>query len=95
VQTRNPTPYTDAWKERVRATLGERGRQAELARFLAGGDETRVKTRMVQIAKVLNQGAMPESEFVLAVEDWLAKNAKRRQTDGTDRKVPRRKRSYT
>jgi hypothetical protein len=71
----NPTPYTDAWKERLRAALCERGRQADLARFLAGGDESRYKTRMVQIAKVLNQGAMPESEFVLAVEDWLTKKS--------------------
>lgn len=70
----NPTPYTDAWKERLRAALAERGRKAELARFLAGDDSTRHKTRMVQIFKVLNQGAMPESEFVLAVEDWLAQS---------------------
>jgi len=83
----NPTPYTDAWKGRVRSALRQRGRQAELARFLAGGDESRYKTRMVQIAKVLNQGAMPESEFVLAVEDWLArKPAKRARTARAGRK---------
>ena len=81
----NPTPYTDAWKQRLRAALAERGRKAELARFLAGNDPARHKTRMVQISKVLNQGAMPESEFVLAVEDWLAESptqkvGRRRQT---------------
>lgn len=75
------TPYTDAWKERVREALAARGKRAELARFLAGGDPSRQKTRMVQIAKVLNQGAMPESEFVLAVEAWLAKPVKKSRTD--------------
>ena len=70
----SPTPYTDAWKERLRTELAGRGRKADLARFLAGGDPTRQKTRVVQIAKVLHQGSMPESEFVLAVNDWLVRN---------------------
>lgn len=76
----NPTPYTDAWRERLRTALAARGRRAALARFLAGGDPTRCKTRMVQIYKVLNEDTVPEGEFVLAVEAWLEAPAKERRT---------------
>lgn len=65
------TPRTDLWREKLRTALAERGAKAALARLLCDGDETRLATRKVQIAKVLNQGAVPEAEFVLAAEEWM------------------------
>ena len=68
----HPTPLTDAWRERLRRALREHGRRADLARALASGPD-KVRTKQVQIARVLNQGVIPDAEFVLAVERWLAR----------------------
>src|SRR6266478_9173118 len=64
------TPRTDAWKARLSAAVAGRGIKAELARYLCEG-EHQLASRKVQIAKVLNQGAMPEPEFVLATLEWM------------------------
>ncbi|MEA3210963.1 MAG: hypothetical protein QOE70_4020 [Chthoniobacter sp.] len=64
------TPRTDRWKADLRQQLTERGEKVALARFLCDGDESQLKQRVVQLAKVLNQGALPKVEFVLAVEEW-------------------------
>ena len=77
----NPTPHTDAWKARVREALAPHGLRSELARYLAGGDPEQFEWRKVQISKVLNSRRQPESEFLLAVDAWLALAKRKRRTE--------------
>lgn len=65
---------TDAWRMRLAEAVAGRGRKAALARFLAGGNPARVAGQVVQVARVLNQGAGFEAEFLLACEEWMAAN---------------------
>ncbi len=81
------TPRTDAWRIRLSDALSGRGRRAELARWLSGGDPTKFESRRVQIATVLSQGVVPDAEFVLAVEEWLRGTLKAAQTKGTAKKT--------
>ncbi|MGB8170966.1 MAG: hypothetical protein WCF18_25915 [Chthoniobacteraceae bacterium] len=69
------TPRTDAWRVKLAAALSERGAKAELARFLCR-DGNSMESRVVQIARVLNQGMTPEPEFVLATIEWMDATAK-------------------
>jgi hypothetical protein len=63
------TPFTDDWKAtKLAPALQPDGRKADLARAL-GGD---FAFRKVQISKILNTNRVPDAEFVLAFEAWLA-----------------------
>lgn len=65
--------YTDTWRRRLAKFLdGERGRKAELARWLSRRVGGEVQSRKVQISRVLG-GTMPDAEFLLATEDFCAK----------------------
>lgn len=68
---RGATERTEAWKAALRAATAERGRRAELARYLCGGDPHGFGGRKVQIIRVLDHGALPEPEFVLATLEWM------------------------
>lgn len=63
--------YTDTWRRRLAKFLdGERGRKAELARWLADRIGGEVQSRKVQVSRVLG-GTMPDAEFLLATDDFL------------------------
>jgi hypothetical protein len=76
---------TNAWRARLAAATAGRGRKAALARFLAGGDPARFNGQAVQIARVLNQGAGFEAEFLLACEEWMGANPSERTAAGASR----------
>lgn len=67
------SPRTEAWRERLRAAVAGRGARTALARFLAVHDPARLAGQKVQVARVLNQGAGFEAEFLLACEEWMAR----------------------
>jgi hypothetical protein len=69
------TPRTDQWRARLAAALTVRGRKAELARYLCR-DGNSFESRVIQLARVLNQGMTPDPEFVLATIEWMDSTAK-------------------
>lgn len=67
------TPHLDAWLAELAAALAGRGSKAELARFLAGGDELKVKAWIGRMGKWRRRETIPNGEDVLAVNAWLAR----------------------
>lgn len=72
--------FTEAWKATVAAELKERGARSDLARWLSAHAGGEFNARKVQIARIFGTDAIPEAEFVLAVESW-----RKKPTDGRNR----------
>jgi len=62
--------FTERFRQKLDGRLGERGRKAELARWLVKNLGGTLESRQVQIAKFLG-GAGADEEFVLAVPCWM------------------------
>jgi len=67
------TPFYDCWRSNLERALTERGARTRLALFLAHDDKTKVNRWRAAIWKTLSANAVPDGEFVLAVNAWLQK----------------------
>lgn len=67
------TPRLDAYLERLLRDLEPRGARADLARFLADGDEKLAPITQTQIARWYSGRALPSAESLLGIEEWRKK----------------------
>lgn len=81
------TPRTDQWVERLARMVDGHGLRADLARYIANGNEQKVAGARSTISKVLDQNGRPSLEFALAADEWMQASYGGVDGAGTERRL--------